>query len=206
MDNNINEGVRKLVHTILVGNTSGLIDDENEELISFLQEAAYLTTNDLTDLGDALIGGPSTRRHRARLRYLAALLPDKSLHQLADTIHYLIDNSSLTITDVRNVLRGGKRDIPIERIQEVGRQLTAGSSLRAAARAANVSYDTVERIEAFIGMAEARRLKLVDFACDAVREKWSVRAFATKAGIPKSTAHVIMGRAREVLIELGDIS
>lgn len=201
------EGVRKLMQTLLTGPTSTApFDDESEELQAFLAEAAHLTTADLTDLGDGLSGGPTTRRNRARVRYLAALLPNKSLHELADTIHYIMDNSHISITDVRNTLRGGKRDIPIERIQQVGQLLSKGESLRAIAKEVGISYDTVERIESFIGIAEARRLKLVDFACDAVREGWSVRTFASQAGIPKSTAHVIMGRAREVLVELGEVA
>jgi hypothetical protein len=206
-DNTAQEGVRKLVHTLLSGSSSNSpFDDENDELQTFLSEAAHLTTDDLTDLGDGLVSGPSTRRNRARVRYLAALLPGKSLHQLADTIHYVMDNSHISITDVRNVLRGGKRDVPIDKIQTIGSLLNQGASLRATAKATGVSYDTVERIESFIGIAEARRLKLVDFACDAVRESWSVRNFAAKAGIPKSTAHLIMGRAREVLVELGEVT
>jgi hypothetical protein len=205
-DNTAQDGVRKLMHTLLTGPTSNApFDDENDQLQSFLSEAAHLTSDDLTDLGDGLAHGPATRRNRSRLRYLAALLPGKSLHELADTIHYIMDNSHVSITDVRNVLRGGRRDVPIEKIQEIGALLNKGESLRATAKATGVSYDTVERIESFIGIAEARRLKLVDFACDAVRESWSVRTFAAKAGIPKSTAHVIMGRAREVLVELGEV-
>jgi len=200
------EGVRKLVHTLLSGSPStGAFDQESDELQDFLKEAAYLTTEDLSDLGEQIETLSATRRNRARVRYLAALLPQKSLHDLADTIHYVIDNSHLSVTDVRDVLRGGRRDVPIEKIQLIGEMLIAGYSLRQTAKTAGVSYDTVERIESFIGIGEARRLKLVDFACDAVREGWSVRNFAAKAGIPKSTAHVMMGRAREVLVELGEL-
>jgi hypothetical protein len=200
------EGVRKLVHTLLSGSAAtGPFDQENDELQDFLKEAAYLTTEDLSDLGEQIETLSATRRNRARVRYLAALLPGKTLHQLADTIHYVIDNSHLSVTDVRDVLRGGKRDVPIDKIQQIGELLIAGNSLRHTAVTVGVSYDTVERIESFIGISEARRLKLVDFACDAVREGWSVRNFAGKAGIPKSTAHVMMGRAREVLVELGEL-
>lgn len=205
-DNQATEGVRQLIHTVLVGHADGPFDSDNEELSNFLDQAAYLTMDDLTDLGDAFDGYNAGRRHRARLRYLSALLPDRSLHQLADAVHYIIDNNNLTITDVRDVLRGTKRDIPITKIQEIGRLLTEGESLRATSKQVGVSYDTVERIESFIGIAEARRLKLVDFACDAVREGWSVRRFAAAAGIPKSTAHAFIGRARLVLTELGENS
>lgn len=195
------------MHTILVGSsTNGGFDDENEELTDFLKEAAYLTTEDLSDLGEQIETLSATRRNRARVRYLAALMPNKTLHQLADAIHYVIDNQHLSVTDIRDVLRGGKRDVPIDKIQKIGEMLLNGDSLRSTAKEVGVSYDTVERIESFIGIAEARRLKLIDFACDAVREGWSVRRFGNAAGIPKSTAHIMMGRAREVLAELGEVS
>lgn len=204
--NPASDGANKLINTLITGSVSnGAFDAENDELAAFLEEAAYLTTDDLSDLGDQFEGLGAGRRSRSRLRYLAALMPGRSLHELAGAIHYVIDNDNLGISDVRDVLRGGKRDVPIDKIQLVGQLLSAGTSLRQTAKDAGVSYDTVERIESFIGIAEARRLKLVDFACAAVRESWSVRHFAGKAGIPKSTAHVFMGRAREVLVELGEI-
>lgn len=203
---NVQEGVRSLMHTILVGSSSNTnFDDESEELTDFLKEAAYLTTADLSDLGEQIETLSATRRNRARVRYLAALMPDISLHALADKIHYVMDNQHLSISDIRDVLRGGKRDVPIEKIQEVGKLLFAGESLRSTAKTVGVSYDTVERIESFIGIAEARRLKLIDFACDAVREGWSVRKFGTAAGIPKSTAHIMLTKARNVLVELGEL-
>lgn len=200
------EGVEKLMNTLVNGSIStGAFDEDNDELAKFLEEAAYLTTDDLSDLGDQFDGLGAGRRSRSRLRYLAALMPGRSLHELAGAIHYVIDNNNLGISDVRDVLRGGKRDVPVEKIQKVGELLAAGTSLRQTAKDAAVSYDTVERIESFIGIAESHRLKLVDFACDAVRESWSVRHFASKAGIPKTTAHAYMGRARQVLVELGEI-
>lgn len=204
--NQINDGAAKLANTLINGSVSnGAFDAENDELAEFLEEAAYLTTDDISDLGEQFEGLGSGRRSRSRLRYLAALMPGRSLHELAGAIHYVIDNDNLGISDVRDVLRGGKREVPLAKIQQIGALLSAGASLRQTAKEAEVSYDTVERIESFIGIAEARRLKLVDFACDAVRESWSVRSFAAKAGIPKSTAHVFMGRARQVLRELGEI-
>jgi hypothetical protein len=201
-DNQATEGVRELMRTILVGHADAPFNTESDDLVDFLDQAAYLTMEDLNDLGDAFDGLNAGRRNRARLRYLAALLPGRSLHQLADSIHYVINNGNLMVTDVRDVLRGSRRDIPIAKIQEIGTLLAAGNSLRLVSRTVGVSFDTVERIESFIGIAEARRLKLVDFACDAVREGWSVRRFAVAAGIPKSTAHGVIGRARTVLREL----
>lgn len=205
-ENTAVEGSEKLIATLLNGSVNnGSFDADNTELTNFLEEAAYLTTDDISDLGEQFDGLSAGRRSRSRLRYLAALMPGRSLHELANAIHYVIDNNNLSISDIRDVLRGGRREVPIEKIQHIGTLLASGLSLRQTAKDAGVSYDTVERIELFIGIAEARRLKLVDFACDAVREQWSVRNFAIKAGIPKSTAHVFMGRARNVLVELGEI-
>jgi len=198
------EGVRKLMHTLLVGAPKTPYDDENDELQDFLKEAAYLTTQDLSDMGTQIETLSATRRNRARVRYLAALMPTKSLHELTNSIHYVMDNAHLTVSDVRDILRGGKRDVPLTKIQMIGRLLIEGKSLRHTAKEVGVSYETVSRIESFVGIQEARRLKLVDFACDAVREGWSVRNFATAAGIPKSTAHLMLIKARQVLKELGD--
>ncbi len=174
-------------------------DDENKELQNFLEEAAYLTTQDLSDLGTQIETLSATPRLRSRVRYLAALMPYKSLHELASAIHYVMDPEYLTETDIRDILRGGKREVPIEKIQHIGRSLMVGNSIRETAKIVEVSYETVARIEQFVGIQEARRLRLVDYACDAVREGWSVRIFANCAGIPKSTAHIMMQNARKEL-------
>lgn len=199
------EGIRSLMHTVLVGAVSkGGFDEESEELLDFLEEAAYLTKEDLEQIGELIENG-TTRRNRARVRYLAALMPNHSLHELANAIHFVMDNRHISISDVRDVLRGQAREVPLEKIQTIGRLLTEGKSLRQTAREAGVSFDTVERIEGFIGIAESRRLHLVDVACDAVREGWSVRHYGRVANIPKSTAHVLMKKAQSVLVELGEI-
>ena len=199
------DGVRNLLHTLLVGSTTNTpFDSENEELQNFLRESAYLSSEDLQDLGDNLHGGTS-RRNKSKLRYLAALLPDKSLHELASSVHYIIDNSHLGISDVRDILRGQKQDVSLEKIQAIGKNLMAGESLRQTALNVGVAFETVDRIDSFVGITEARRLKLVDFACDAVRSGWSIRKFADKAGIPKSTAYVYLKKAKSVLIEIGEL-
>jgi lambda repressor-like predicted transcriptional regulator len=204
MENTAEQGVRALVHTLLVGSvTNGPFDADNEELHDFLASAAYISTDDLQDISDELTSGPA-RHTRSRFRYLAALMPDRSLHQLAEALHYVINNDHLSITEVRDVLRGMGREVPLEKIQLVGKLLATGTSLRATAKEAGLSFETVQRIENFLGIAEQRRLQLVDYACDAVRGGWSVRKFAVQAGIPKSTAHVLMRKARSVLVEIGE--
>lgn len=199
------EGVRKLLHTLLVSNLSNAtFDMENEELSAFLNESAYLTTQSLNEISENLNGGV-TRKNRAKVRYLVALLPIDSLHNVSNRIHYIIDNQNLTLSEVRDIVRGSSNDIPFEKIQDIGAGLKAGDSMREIAKKVGVSFDTVERIENFLGISEMRRLKLVDAACDAVREGWSVRKFASIVNIPKSTAHLFLVKAKAVLVELGEI-
>jgi hypothetical protein len=193
------------MHTLLVGAVSnGPFDDEAEELQDFLASAAFLTPEDLGYIGDQLDGMNSTRRDRARFRYLAALFPDRSLHDLANTLHYVINNSHVSISEVRDVLRGKGNEVPIEKIQAAGKELATGTSIRTAAKKVGLNFDTVQRIERFLGIAEARRLRLVDAACDALRYGWSVRKFASYSGVPKSTAHILLRKARNVLQEIGE--
>ena len=205
MENTAEQGVRSLMHTLLVGAVSqGPFDDEKEDLHDFLAAAAYLTTEDLSDIGEQIEDVHALRTARSRFRYLAAMFPDRTLHQVADLLHYVIGNTHFGISDVRDILRGSGKEVPLEKIQAAGKALSAGTSIRQTAKDVGLNFETVQRIERFLGLAEARRLKLVDHACDALRESWSVRRFAASAGIPKSTAHVLMRRARTVLSELGE--
>jgi transposase-like protein len=197
------EGVRALVRTLLQGSTtSATFDAESEELVNFLDVSAYITFEDLQELG---INGAHDRALRAKFRYLAALLPDRSLHQLASSIHYVVNSDRVSISQVRDILRGRGQDVPLEKIQQIGKELANGTSLRQTAKNVEVSFDTVQRIEQFLGIAEARRLRLIDTACDAVRDGWSVRKFAEVTGLPKSTAHTTLNKAREVLKEIGEL-
>lgn len=199
------DGLRNLLYTILNGSTNEApFDSENEELTTFLNESAYLFTESLQDIAENLNGG-TTRKNKARIRYLSALIPDASLHQLANSIHYVMGNPNVSVSEIRDIIRGEDRDIAYTTIQQIGKGLKDGKSLRSIAKDCKVSYDTVERIENFVGIAETRRLKLVDVACDAVRENWSVRKFATVTGVPKSSAHRLLQRAKEVLKELGEL-
>lgn len=180
-------------------------DVENEELQGFLQSSAYLTTEDIRSTGRVLDGG-STRRERSRIRYLAALFPESySLHELANRIHYVLDNRHISISEVRDILRGGASDLPIEKIQSIGSGLREGLSYRVISEKVGVAVDSVAAVENFLGIAEQRRLKLVDHACDAVRDGLSVRQFAAVAGVSKSTAHSLINRAKFVLAELGEL-
>jgi len=204
MEHNTAEGVRSLYRTLSHGNTNtALFDADNESFRTFIASAAYLTTDSLRDTATSLDGG-ATRRQRSRVRYLAVVLPGKTLHEVAADIHYVLDNGHLSIGEVRDILRGSQHDLPLEKIQKIGQFLASGESLRGTARKVEVAYGTVEAIESFLGIAEQYRLKLVDAACDAVRDRLSTRQFAARSSIPKSNAHVLMVQARQVLRELGE--
>jgi len=201
------DGIRSLIAALQYGShtATATFDTDSEELQDFLDQSAYITTEDVRDIGGTLDGGHS-RKAKTRIRYLAALFsPTLSLHELSTRIHYVLDNSHLSISEVRDILRGGKSDVDLAKIQAVGEALRSGSSVRSAAVYAGVAVDTAAAIENFLGIAEQRRLKLVDKACDAVRDGVSTRKFAAANGIPKSTAHNLMVRARFVLQELGEL-
>lgn len=201
------DGVRSLIAALTYGlpEHKADFDVESEELDEFLSQSAYLTTEDVRDVGFTLDGGHS-RKSKTRVRYLAALFPrELSLHELTGRIHYVLDNRHLSLSEVRDILRGGKGDIPVEKIQNIGECLRQGESIRSTASTVGVAVDTVAAVESFLGIAEQRRLKLVDKACYAVQDGVSTRKFAAQNGITKSTAHNLMVRARYILEELGEL-
>lgn len=152
-------------------------------------------------------------RVRSHIRYLSALLPHLDRKTLALALHGIVNNKSITVSDVRLILDGRAlydpsrktREVPVERIQIVGKMLTSGESKQATANAAGVSIDTVTAIDTFLGLTSAWDARMLTFACDAVREGVSVRKFGARENIPKSTAHRLIVKAREVLTELGEL-
>jgi len=132
---------------------------------------------------------------------------------LALALHGILNNRSITVSDVRLILDGRAlydpskktNEVPVERIQTVGRLLTEGATKAAAADAAGVSIDTVDSIDQYLGLTLAWRDRMLTFACDAVREGVSVRRFGERENLPKSTAHRMMVQARAILIELGEL-
>lgn len=158
--------------------------------------------------------GSTARAYRARVRYLAALLPEMPLAQLAQALHAIVGNSSLTLSDMRMIIEGRRLgdasrttgEVPIVAIQTVGRVLSAGGTLRDAARESSVSIDTVEAIDAYLGLSDKFDDGLRDLASVAVRECWTVRLLADKSGMSRSRAHRYMRDARSVLVELGELS
>jgi transposase-like protein len=150
---------------------------------------------------------------RSRIRYLAALFPEDSLNTLSDRIHAMINNRNFDISDIKLILNGRKlndpsattKEVPLPIIQGIGRCLRDGMSIRSTARDMRVSYDTVEAIEKYLGIRQAREDKIMDEAINAARDKVSVRKFAHKVGVSKGKAHRLIIKAHSVLKELGEV-
>ncbi len=165
-----------------------------------------LAHTDLWDVND------SSSLVRSRVRYIAALMPTVDLPTAAKQIHAIIDNRSVTIADVRLILQGRSladpsrrtHEVPFERIQHAGLLLSRGSSRNVAARVTGLSIDTVEAIDIYVGISDALDQARIARAVDAVRDGLSVRKFAAIVGVPVSTAHRMMIKARSVLAELGE--
>lgn len=155
-----------------------------------------------------------TRSVRAKVRYLAALFPSKSVPELASIIGGIISNPNWTDSDLRIVLEGRSlsnpsretNEVPLYAIQEVGTVLIEGGTVREAARRSGVSVDTVEQIDNLLGIRQGIADRLMDAATAAVREGWTVRRLANVIGVSRSKAHRLMVDARSVLVELGEVS
>jgi transposase-like protein len=156
---------------------------------------------------------PNHLRLRTRIRYLAALWPDADVKDLTHRIHGLMNNSQFDTDDVRLILQGRRindpsritSEVPLPIIQGIGRCLLNGLSLRSTAREMRVSYDTVEAIEKYLGIRQAREDRILDAAVDAARDSMSTRKFAAQQGVSKSRAHRLISKGHSVLRELGEV-
>jgi hypothetical protein len=181
-----------------VSDESPLMDDLRSRLLSF---------TDLWSVAD------SSALVRSRVRYIAAIFPTADLRSCAESIHSIIDNRSVTVGDVRIILDGRSladpsrrtHEVPFERVQQVGLLLSRGMSRAKVARAAGVSVDTVEAIDEYIGFSDAIEQVRIEKAIDAVRDGMSIRKFAATVGVPVTTAHRLIIRARDILAELGEV-
>jgi len=152
------------------------------------------------------------QRLRSRIRYLAALWPEASLNDLTHRIHGLINNRNFDTDDLRLILQGRRltdpsrvtNEVPLTIVQGIGRCLRDGMSLRSTAREMRVSYDTVEAIEKFLGIRQAREDRIVDAAVEAARDGLSIRVFAKQVGVSRSKAHRLLAKGQSVLTELGE--
>jgi len=198
------------IHSKIVAASQRVPYDPEAPVVEELQRLGYV---DLRSLADTFEGDAS-RSSRARLRYLAALLPDLDRRRLAEAITGIIANRNLTPGDIRLILDGRSlanpsqrtREVPIEAVQTIGRMLVRGETHVETARAARVSVNTVEAIDGFLGLSQSYQDRLMDDAVNGVREGWSVRQLARTSNISKSQAHRLMVRAREVLVEIGEVA
>jgi hypothetical protein len=188
----------------------GLPYDPEAPVVEELRRLGYVELRNLADAFE----GETTRSSRARLRYLAALLPDLDRRKLADALAAIISNPQLTPGDIRMILDGRSlsdpsqrtREVPIEAIQTIGRMLARGETNVETARAARVSVNTVEAVDGFLGLTQAYQDRLMDAAVVAVRESWSVRELARSINVSKSQSHRLMVQARGVLAEIGEVA
>lgn len=184
----------------------------NFDIEQVSKDIKRLSYADINKLRDSLTGEMS-RSMRSQIRYLAALFPNLSLKDCADRIAYIIDNRNLYPKEVRLILEGRSlynpqkhtTEIPFESIQTIGRVLLNGGKFITAVKASGVCKDTVKAIDDFLGVTRAWDDRALDTAIDGLREGWSVRQLAAVLQIPKTTAHRLMIKAREVLEELGEM-
>jgi lambda repressor-like predicted transcriptional regulator len=182
--------------------------DEDSEIIETLAKLEYVNVSDFEqDLFE------NQSNMRSRIRYLAALFPDDSLITLAKKIGAIINNDNLTEHTLRLILNGktladtskDTNEIRIRIIQGIGKCLQEGMTMRATAKEMNVSYDTVENIEKYVGISKQYKNKLLSKAIDARRDNISIREFSRKNNVSRTYATSLLKKATIVLRELGEI-
>lgn len=183
--------------------------DDEAEVSTVLPTLSYLEP-DRFDVGDEA----SVSMIRSRVRYLAAAFDPTTTVALAPVISGVVGNQHLSVKDIQYILEARvlgdpsrrTREVDFDKIQMAGVLLRAGQSLTATAKAVGISYDTVEAIDKYLGLREARRQKLIERACNAVRDGLSVRAFASQIAEPPASAHRLIVKARQVLAEIGEVA
>jgi hypothetical protein len=194
---------RRLEAALLYGiNTSTATFDEDAQFAADLHDGSF-----------SWKGAMTTSAARSRIRYIAALFPEKSFNDLVATISGVLqDARDLTVSDIRTILAGRDLttssrtdEVDIERIQQVGKLLREGRAKTEIAKLAGVSRDTVQAIDWYLGLSEALRQKRIAVACDLVRDSVPTRRAATVLGVSKSEAHRLMRRAKSVLAEIGEV-
>jgi len=205
------EGLSKLYDVISgkVPHASMYNFDDEAEFIGTLKDLEYINIFEFdTDMYD------NQAHMRTRIRYLAALFPDADIVILAKKLHGLINNSNLEEGKLRLMLLGKKMSNPqqdtnevrIRIIQGIGKCLQQGMSVRATAREMNVSYDTVESIENYLGIRKKFKDNLQQKAIDAYRDNVSIRNFSLQNNISTTLTRKLYIKSKEVLIELGEIN
>jgi hypothetical protein len=165
------------------------------------------------DLSALLDDGVATRTTRAHLRYLAALFPDHNLVALAREIHMIVGNKNLTQDDIRLILDGRSvadpsrrtREIPIDKVQRLGRLLSQGVPVVDAARQVDVARNTARAIDDYLGLTQVYADKQLDTAIDLAREGASSRTIAEALRVSAATGYKLQQRALGILRELGEV-
>ena len=146
----------------------------------------------------------TARTIRARIRYLAALFPTMPTVDLPRAIHTLLggDLRVQELRDIRFIVKGlsirdGRSlgEPPIERIQMAGGMLARGETYMSTAAATGLSYNMVRDIDNYLGLTKVYEQWLIEQAVYARNDKVSVRKFAERVGLTKSTAHRLLNRA-----------
>lgn len=141
---------------------------------------------------------------RARIRYLAGLFPDLPTRDLPRAIHTLLggDLRSPEVRDIRFMVQGqSTRDgrslgePPIERLQMAGGMLSRGETYMATSEATGLSYGMVRDIDQYLGLTVVHEQWLIQQAIAAHEDNLSVRGFAERVGLAKTTAHRVLRRA-----------
>jgi len=196
------KAVQRLEGALLRGG-SVLPFDEDSQFSDDLGSGGFSWNGPLTDSAA-----------RSRIRYIAALFPEKSFRELSEIVTgVLADARDLTASDVRYILAGqdlntGARtdEVAIEKIQMIGKLLREGTAKTQISKVAGVSRDTVQAIDWYLGISEALRQRRIEIACECVRDGVSVRKAAERLNVSKSVAHRMLLTARTVLVEIGELT
>ena len=141
---------------------------------------------------------------RARIRYLAALFPELPTRDLPRAVHTLLggDLRVPELQDIRFIMQGlstkdGRSlgEPPIEKVQMAGGMLSRGETYTDTARATGLSYGMVRDIDIYLGLTKVYEQWLIEQAVYAQQDHLSVRGFADRIGISKSSAHRLLHRA-----------
>lgn len=200
----LSEDAVKLIERMSSNMVLGSIVGDDAEIWDAMESGAFGSAD--------FLSAEKAELRRSEVRFIAALFPKASLSELSELVFDILDSDRLTRQDVRLILAGyslhdaSKRlnDTPIEVVQKVGEMLSDGCSQAEVARTIRVSEDTVYRIDRFLGLSDAWRMRKVQEAGHALEDGLSVREFGRRAGLSKSTAHRMMQEARRVRAELNN--
>jgi hypothetical protein len=150
---------------------------------------------------------------RTKLRYLAGMFPDVPVAGLPLAVATLlgVEGDAALLGRIRLVLSGFSisdpsrrtREPEVWRFQAAGGALIRGDGLMTAVSVSGLAKGTVVSMDSYLGLRDKREQDLIAAAVLAIDDGVSVRGFAARVGLPKSTAHRVMGRARVVTEELG---